>query len=393
MLDVLGGPETYNHYPTGWAFGVLGPVPHVQALLVPGRRLRPDGDPLAQGHRGQGRGPPPVPPRHRRRADDPRGVRARVARVRQRLRADADRRRLDAVLLRRRTDAPDGQADPVLRHARHPRHLARRVEGGRRARADLGDRALRPGPLAAVPHRRRPRRGPRPRRPSTPRSCRSSIDVWFAEAEKYDVLPLDDRTPLEILLAERPSTLRGQGPVRLLPGHHRAARSARRRTSGAARSRSSPRSRSPTPTPTACSFAHGSRFGGHSLFVKDRKLFYVNSFIGVPPEQQFVGEGVTVGKRVLGMEFVKESVGDRHETHGTTKLYIDDQRRRRGADAHPTRPLRPVRRGPDDRPRLGRPGQRRVRPAVPVHRRPDPPGRGLPRRATSTSTSRPKPPP
>ena len=71
--------------------------------------------------------------------------------------------------------------------------------------------------------------------------------------------------------------------------------------------------------------AHGSRFGGHSLFIKDRKLFYVNSFIGVPPEQQFVGDGVTVGKRVLGMEFVKESIGDRHEAHGTTKLYIDDQ--------------------------------------------------------------------
>ena len=72
-------------------------------------------------------------------------------------------------------------------------------------------------------------------------------------------------------------------------------------------------------------FAHGSRFGGHSLFVKDGKLFYVNSFIGVPPEQQFVGDGVTTGKRVLGMEFTKESIGDHHEAHGTTKLYIDDQ--------------------------------------------------------------------
>ena len=34
---------------------------------------------------------------------------------------------------------------------------------------------------------------------------------------------------------------------------------------------------------------------------------------------------MTVGKRVLGMEFVKESIGDHHETHGTAKLYIDDQ--------------------------------------------------------------------
>ena len=34
MIDELGGPETYNHYPTGWAFGVLDAVPHVQALLA-----------------------------------------------------------------------------------------------------------------------------------------------------------------------------------------------------------------------------------------------------------------------------------------------------------------------------------------------------------------------
>ena len=25
MIDVLGGPETYNHYPTGWAFGFSAP--------------------------------------------------------------------------------------------------------------------------------------------------------------------------------------------------------------------------------------------------------------------------------------------------------------------------------------------------------------------------------
>ncbi len=28
---------------------------------------------------------------------------------------------------------------------------------------------------------------------------------------------------------------------------------------------------------------------------------------------------------MLGVEFVKESVGERHETHGTAKLYVDDE--------------------------------------------------------------------
>ena len=37
-------------------------------------------------------------------------------------------------------------------------------------------------------------------------------------------------------------------------------------------------------------FAHGSRFGGHSLFIKDKKLYYVYNFLGIPPEQQFVSK-------------------------------------------------------------------------------------------------------
>ena len=72
-------------------------------------------------------------------------------------------------------------------------------------------------------------------------------------------------------------------------------------------------------------FAQGARFGGHSLFVKDRKLHYVYNFIGIPPEQKLVSNGLDPGKHVLGMEFVKESVDERHATHGTAKLYIDDR--------------------------------------------------------------------
>jgi len=34
-------------------------------------------------------------------------------------------------------------------------------------------------------------------------------------------------------------------------------------------------------------FAHGSRFGGHSLFIKDKKLYYVYNFLGIP-DKQFV---------------------------------------------------------------------------------------------------------
>ena len=88
-----------------------------------------------------------------------------------------------------------------------------------------------------------------------------------------------------------------------------------------------------TPDAQGVIFAHGSRFGGHSLFIKDRKLWYVYNFLGIPPEQQISSsKAITKGKHTLGMEFAR-----RHrrtgESHGSHALY----RRRsggRGRDPH-----------------------------------------------------------
>ena len=45
-------------------------------------------------------------------------------------------------------------------------------------------------------------------------------------------------------------------------------------------------------------FAHGSRFGGHSLFIKNKKLYYVYNFLGIPPEQQFVSRSRLEARQV-----------------------------------------------------------------------------------------------
>ncbi len=58
-------------------------------------------------------------------------------------------------------------------------------------------------------------------------------------------------------------------------------------------------------------FAHGSRFGGHSLFIKDRKLTYVYNFLGIRPEQKFVSKELPTGKHALGMEFIRDKAGAR----------------------------------------------------------------------------------
>jgi arylsulfatase len=73
-------------------------------------------------------------------------------------------------------------------------------------------------------------------------------------------------------------------------------------------------------------FAHGSRFGGHTVFVKGGKLYYVYNFLGIAPEQQLVSSApLTKGKHTVGMEFDREKAGEHGESLGHAKVYIDDK--------------------------------------------------------------------
>ncbi len=75
-------------------------------------------------------------------------------------------------------------------------------------------------------------------------------------------------------------------------------------------------------------FAHGSRFGGHTLFIKDGRLHYVYNFLGIEPEQDFVSPPLTPGKHTLGMEFTREKAGEQEGTANCwapqgTRFYVD----------------------------------------------------------------------
>jgi hypothetical protein len=72
-------------------------------------------------------------------------------------------------------------------------------------------------------------------------------------------------------------------------------------------------------------FAQGSRFGGHSLFIKDGTLTYAYNFLGIPPETRFSAPAPRSGRHVVGVDFAKQRMGEHHESYGPLKLYIDDQ--------------------------------------------------------------------
>ena len=109
--------------------------------------------------------------------------------------------------------------------------------------------------------------------------------LWLAEAEKNNVLPLNDYGVAGIHALEYKVAPPAERPLRLLSRHDARFPRHRQRARSACRSRFSPRSSSPT-TSQGVIVSQGSRFGGYTLFVKDGKLAFVYNFLGIPPEQQ-----------------------------------------------------------------------------------------------------------
>lgn len=157
-----------------------------------------------------------------------------------------------------------------------------------------------------------------------PEKLKELIAAWFEEAEANNVLPIDDRSAVELLGIERPAEEKPRDRYLYYPGTSPVPEGVAVNVRG----RSYKILADVEITDKDASgviFAHGSRFGGHALFIKNRKLYYVYNFLGIKPEQKFISsEDVKPGKRVLGMEFTREGAGDYGASTGTTRLFIDD---------------------------------------------------------------------
>ncbi len=137
-----------------------------------------------------------------------------------------------------------------------------------------------------------------------PDKLKELIDAWFTEADANFVLPLDDRSAVEVISVERPQL----EPKRDRYLYYPDAAGVPEAVAVSIRGRSYRivAEVDVTRESQGVIFAQGSRFGGHSLFIKDNKLHYVYNFLGIAPEQVFVSPPLKPGRQTLGMEFIRD---------------------------------------------------------------------------------------
>jgi arylsulfatase len=154
-----------------------------------------------------------------------------------------------------------------------------------------------------------------------PDKLQELIGLWWHEAGANKVLPLDDRTALEQLLVERPVLTAPRDTYANVPGTAEVPESQAPNIRG--RSFDIVAEVEVGPDAAGVMFAHGARFGGHTLFLKDGRPHYVYNFLGMT-EQRFAGaDAVRPGRHTIGVAFTKEGQAPTGEFTGTVRLYVD----------------------------------------------------------------------
>jgi arylsulfatase A-like enzyme len=159
-----------------------------------------------------------------------------------------------------------------------------------------------------------------------PDKLRELVNLWFAEAGANQAFPLDDRSALEILLTPRPQLTAPRNRYVYLPDTadvpEAQAVNIRNRSYAVAALVDLP-----GPGVQGVLFAHGSRFGGHALYVKDNRLHYAYNFVGLTEQQVDATEDLPTGDNlILSAAFDKDGEDPPGVATGILSLYHGDHK-------------------------------------------------------------------
>ncbi|NDV06304.1 arylsulfatase [Rhodococcus sp. IEGM 248] len=152
------------------------------------------------------------------------------------------------------------------------------------------------------------------------------VGLWFHEAGANQAFPLDDRSAVEILTTARPQLAAPRNRYVYRPGGAEVPESVAVNI----------RNRSysigalvdlPEPGASGVLFAHGSRFGGHALYVKNNRLRYEYNFLGSEEQRIVATEDLPTGENlILAASFDKDGEDPPGVAHGTLTLFYGDRK-------------------------------------------------------------------
>jgi arylsulfatase len=154
-----------------------------------------------------------------------------------------------------------------------------------------------------------------------PLKVKSLVARWMAEAKANNVLPLNDYGVVGIHAIEYKVAPPADGRYTYYPGTTEVPEASGARTLGASFKIAAEVTF--TDKTEGVIVSQGSRFGGYTLFVKNGTLNFVFNFLGIPPEQKLSCPAPASGNHIVGVEFVKKGMGKNNEVLGTMTLHVD----------------------------------------------------------------------
>jgi arylsulfatase len=159
-----------------------------------------------------------------------------------------------------------------------------------------------------------------------PEKLEEMITRWYVEAGKYQVLPLDG-TLMQRILAERPKLAAGRDRFVFYPNISVVPLGSVPQVFNRPHSITAD-VEIPANGAEGVLLAHGGVAGGYVLFVKDGKLHYVHSYLGLEELKVSSTIAIPEGRTTLRYEFEptgKPNAREGKGTPGRAQLYIDEE--------------------------------------------------------------------
>jgi arylsulfatase A-like enzyme len=150
--------------------------------------------------------------------------------------------------------------------------------------------------------------------------------LWFYYAGVYKGLPIDDRSPLEIITTPRPQPSKPRNRYIYYPHTADVPESVAVNIRGRSYTIAAGVVIDKTEAEGVL-FAQGSGLGGHSLYIKDRKLHYVYNWLGVDIQKITSDMEIPTGRHIFSAEFQKTGQDPQTRSFlGTLNLFIDNKK-------------------------------------------------------------------